>query len=87
MANQKFFVFSLDDSKTLGTVWAKYLNASERSYCVLSENGMVVTAHVGIREILRVEISKKLVSQHKIPKSSIFKGWHFANGSSELINP
>ena len=29
--NGSFFVFSADDSKKITTVWAKYLNASERS--------------------------------------------------------
>ena len=31
---------SANDSKKLVTVWAKYISASERSYLVLSENGM-----------------------------------------------
>ena len=34
------FVFYAYDSKTLITVWAKCLNAPDRSYWVLSENGM-----------------------------------------------
>ena len=32
--------FSAGDSKKLVTVRAKYLSAPERSYCVLSENGV-----------------------------------------------
>ena len=36
-----FFAFSTDDSKKLVTLWAKYFNAPERSYQVLSENGTV----------------------------------------------
>ena len=36
-----FFVFSADDSKKSVTVWAKYLSALEKSYCVLSENDIV----------------------------------------------
>ena len=35
------FCISADDSKILVTVWAKYISASERSYWVISENGMV----------------------------------------------
>ena len=35
------FCISADDSKILVTVWAKYTSASERSYWVISENGMV----------------------------------------------
>ena len=34
------FVFSVDDNKVSLTVWAKYLDASERSYLFLSENSM-----------------------------------------------
>ena len=41
MPNWLIFVFSAHDSKKLVTVCAKYLNASERSYRVLSENAMV----------------------------------------------
>ena len=36
-----FFVFFAYDSKKLVTVWAKCLSAPERSYWVISENGMV----------------------------------------------
>ena len=35
------------------------------------------------REILRVEISEKILSQQKIPKYCIFKGQHLANDSAE----
>ena len=35
------FCISADGSKILVTVWAKYISASERSYWVISENGMV----------------------------------------------
>ena len=47
-------------------------------------------------EILRVEISKKkkkkkkkkkMLSQQKIPRSCIFKGWHFTNSSLESNIP
>ena len=79
-----FFVFSADTSKKLVTVWAKYLNAPERSYWVLSKHGMVDRLW---SEILRVETSKKLLSQQKNTKSCIFKGWNLANGSSEHNNP
>ena len=30
--NGSFFVFSVDDSKKLDTVWEKYFDAAERSY-------------------------------------------------------
>ena len=30
---------------------------------------------------------RKLLSEQKIPKPFIFKGWHLANGSSESNNP
>ena len=39
--NVSFFVFFADDNKTLVTVYAKHLSAPERSFWVLSENGMV----------------------------------------------
>ena len=39
--NSSFSVFSVYDSKKLVKNWAKYLRATERSYRVLSENGMV----------------------------------------------
>ena len=42
---------------------------------------------VTVCEILRVKISKKLVSQQKLPKPCIFKDWHLANSSSETNNP
>ena len=36
-----------------------------------------------VREIMRVEISGKLLSQQKIPQCTIFKGQHLPNSSSE----
>ena len=35
------FVFTADGSKKLVTIWAKYLNASERSHLALSENAII----------------------------------------------
>ena len=43
---------------------------------------------VTVREIFRVEISKKLLSQKKeIQKPFLFKSWHLANGSRKSSNP
>ena len=52
-------MFSTDDSKKLVTVWAKYLNAPERFYLVLSENS--VALELTVCEILRTtpESAKK----------------------------
>ena len=76
-----FFVFSADGSNKLVTVW---VNAPEKSYWVLPENGLV---NIGYRVILyrklRVEIFKNLLNQQKIPKPCICNDWHLANGSSE----
>ena len=36
-----FFVFSANGSRRFAPILAKYLRAPERTYCVLSENGMV----------------------------------------------
>ena len=38
--NSSFCVISVDDSRKLVTVWAKYLCAPEISHRVLSENGI-----------------------------------------------
>ena len=38
--NGSFFLFFANDSKTLATVSPKHLSAPERSFLVLSENGM-----------------------------------------------
>ena len=40
VTNSLLFVFSADDNKKPVTVWAKYSNASERSYLALLENAM-----------------------------------------------
>ena len=63
-------MFSADDSKKLVTVWAKYLNAPERFYLVLSENSMAL--ELTFCEILRTK-SNSGVSK-KILKLFIFKG-------------
>ena len=76
-------MFSTDDSKKLVTVWAKYLNAPERFYLVLSENS--VALELTVCEILRTESNSRVCK--KILKLCIFKGWHLANGSSESNNP
>ena len=52
-------MFSANGSKKLVAVWAKYLSASERSYCVRTENSMVIGFGVTIREILRLKIPTK----------------------------
>ena len=51
-----------DDGKKSVTVWEKYLSAPERSYWVLSENGIVIGFGVTLREILREGISIKPLS-------------------------
>ena len=47
----------------------------------------LIRFEVTVREILKVEIFIKLLRQQKIPKISIFKGWHFVYYSSESNNP
>ena len=70
----------------MATFWAKHLSAPEKFYIVLSENG-IVTVRLTVLEILRVEISEKLLGQQIIPKSCIFNGWHLADDSSKPNNP
>ena len=74
--NGSFFIFSADGRKELVTVSAKFLSAPERSYWHLSENGMVNTTPIGfavtVLEILKGEISKKLLCQHKNTKTLYF---------------
>ena len=67
------------------SVWVKYLSVSERSYWVLSKNGMVSTLVMvnTFREIMREEIQKNCSASKN---SCIFKDWHLANGSSESNN-
>ena len=47
----------------------------------------LISFGVTVQEIFRVEISEKLLNQQKVTKSCIFKGSHFANGSSKPNNP
>ena len=77
------------DSKKLVTVWVKYseyLTALERSYWVFSENGMVNRLWSYRLWDIEGRNIKKLLSQQKKTKSSIFKGWHLPNGNSEPNN-
>ena len=77
------------DSKKLVTVWVKYLEyltALERSYWVFSENGMVNRLWSYRLWDIEGRNIKKLLSQQKKTKSSIFKGWHLPNCNSEPNN-
>ena len=71
-------MFPSDDNIKLTTAWAKYLSAPERSYWVLSENGMVNKFWSYHSWDIVVEILPK-----KLTKPCIFKGWQLANDSSE----
>ena len=69
------------------TVCEKNVNASDRSYWVFFQKMVWLKGSgVTIREILMVEVSKKLLSQQKIPKPCTLKDWYLANGSSETNN-
>ena len=83
-----FFIFSSDNSKKLVIVWAKYLNAPERFYWILLKNGIFDRLlRYQLWNIEGRNIKKKMLSQQKIPRSCIFKGWHFTNSSSESNIP
>ena len=69
-----FLLMTQKNSHRLGKIFKCIL---KRSFWVLSENGMVT-----VYETLMVGTQKRLLSQHKILKSCIFKGWHVANGRS-----
>ena len=63
-------MFSTDDSKKLVTVWAKYLNAPERFYLVLSENS--VALELTVCEILRTESNSRVCKKNT--KTLYFQG-------------
>ena len=81
------FIFSADDSKKIVTVCANYLRATERSYWVFSEQGMINRVWSYRSWVILGRNTQKLVSQQKIPKSSIFKNLHLANGGSKFNSP
>ena len=76
VTNGYFFVFSADDSKRLVRVGAKafklarniLLSSFRKWYDYWTLELLIV--------ILGEEISKKLLSQQKVPKFCISKGWH-----------
>ena len=85
--NGSFFIFSADDSKILVLVWASHLNAPERSYSVLSENGVVnrlwsyrLWDIEGRNIIKNCWVGKK----HQNP---VFSRVYYATGSSEANIP
>ena len=73
MKNCSFFVFSVDDSKYLATVWAKYLSTSERSHLILLENGVVQPLNTGFWYFMLTQqffdTSTLNISQAITPKS------------------
>ena len=86
-------IFSADYSNKLVTVWAQNLSACERSFWIISGNGManrlpLVSVTFGYRvtvlETLRVEIWKKLLVQQKVLKSCFFKDSDLANAAQNL---
>ena len=81
-------LFSADDSKTSVTVWENILSSPERSYWVLSENGIVDRLwSYHSWDIEGKNIKKTNKPAKKTLKSCVFTGWYLANGSSESNNP
>ena len=69
--------------KRLVPVWTKKLSVPEKSSWALSEDGMVNSIWSYLLWNIEGRYIKNLLSQQKIPKSCIFKGWYLANGKSE----
>ena len=84
----QFLYILLIAAKKLVTAWAKYLSVSERSYWVISENGLVNRFwSYYFLETEDRDIYKKMLSQQENPVSCILRGWYLANGSSGPNNP
>ena len=64
-------------------IMGKCLRPPERSYWVLSENGMVNRLWSYHSWDIEDKNVKKSVNQQKNTKTSIFKVWHCADGSLE----
>ena len=66
VTNGSFFVFSATDSKKLVTVWAKYLIRLKDLLECFQKMVWLIGSGVTVCEILRAEISEKLLIQQKI---------------------
>ena len=76
VTNDSFFLyFLLMTAENLSQSGAKYFGAPERSCQIFHKMVWSMGFGVTICEILRVEISEKLLSQQKIPNSCISNGW------------
>ena len=64
---------SANDSGNLVTVWIKYFSASEGLIELFQIMVQIIAFEFTVPEILRVEMSKKLFSQQKKPKSCVFE--------------
>ena len=64
-----FFVFSSNDGKKWFTIWPKYISASERSFWVLSENGMVNSLYS--HDLLDIEGRKIRKSADSVKSSHV----------------
>ena len=74
--------FLLMATKNVVTIWAKYLMHQKILTECFQKMVWLLGFGVAIHEILRVEISEKVLSQQNIPKFCIFNGPHLANASS-----
>ena len=71
--NGSLFVFYADDSKKLGTVYAKYWIAHEISYYALSENGIFKRFWIYRLWDIENRNIKKLLTQQKIQNPTILR--------------